>query len=150
MRMKPNPIPLVRFQDYIMHVEDLIPIPKSYAEAIKSPYMGIHMDECFRMKRFKDRFIAKGYNQQQNIDFFETYSPVASCISIRLLLTIASTRGMKVYHFDISTAFLHSDIDTTIFFNPPEGFFKDDEVLQLNKSLYELKQSPRNWCQHLA
>jgi len=41
--------------------------------------------------------------------------------------------------------FLHGDLEETIYMRQPEGFAVDDRVSLLQKSLYGLKQSPRQW-----
>ena len=49
---------------------------------------------------------------------------------------------------DIKTAFLHDDLEEEIFISQPDGFKleeKVDLVCRLKKSLYGLKQSPRQW-----
>ena len=49
---------------------------------------------------------------------------------------------------DVKTAFLHGDLDKEIYMEQPEGFTikeKNDYVYKLKKSLYGLKQTPRQW-----
>ena len=49
---------------------------------------------------------------------------------------------------DVKTAFLYGELEETIFMRQPEGFEakgKDNQVCLLQRSLYELKQSPRQW-----
>ena len=48
----------------------------------------------------------------------------------------------------MKTAFLHGELEEQIFMHQPEGFVtegKEDHVCRLKKSLYDLKQSPRQW-----
>jgi hypothetical protein len=47
---------------------------------------------------------------------------------------------------DVKTAFLHGELDVTIFLRPPVGMnIPQGKLLRLNKALYGLKQSPRQW-----
>ena len=49
---------------------------------------------------------------------------------------------------DVKTVFLHGDLDKEIYMEQPEGFTikeKEDYVCKLKKSLYGLKQTPRQW-----
>lgn len=68
--------------------------------------------------------------------------------TIRILLTIAATKGAKVKHLDIKSAFLNGEIKDEIYMQQPEGYVKkgkQDYVLKLKKSIYGLKQSARAW-----
>ena len=98
--------------------------------------------------RFKARLVAKGYNQIEGIDYNEVFSPVVKHSSIRILLAIVVQRDWELHQLDVKTAFLHGDLEETIFMEQPEGFIKKGEegkVCQLKKSLYGLKQSSRQW-----
>ena len=55
--------------------------------------------------RNKARLVAQGYNQQEGIDFDETYAPVARIESIRLLISFASFKGFKLYQMDVKNSF---------------------------------------------
>ena len=47
---------------------------------------------------------------------------------------------------DVKTAFLHGELEEIIYMEQPEDFVKDNsKVFLLKKSLYELKQSSRQW-----
>ena len=106
----------------------------------------LKLDGSGKIERYKARLVARGFEQRQGIDFDETYSPVARRESIRVLLAIAVTRGMKIERFDVSTAFLNGTLDDKVFIEPPEGVrVASDECCQLNKALYGLKQAPRVW-----
>ena len=50
-----------------------------------------------------------------------------------------------VHQMDVKTAYLHVSIDYEIFVEQSEGFKTNKLVYRLNKSLYGLKQSDRNW-----
>ena len=55
---------------------------------------------------------------------------------------------MELEQLDVKTTFLHGDLEETIYMAQPEGFVeagKEDLVCKLKKSLYELKQSLRQW-----
>lgn len=90
--------------------------------------------------RFKARLVARGFTQEKDIDYTETFAPVVRYDSIRLLLAIAAENNFHIAQFDVKTAFLYGELKLG---------FKDekfpDRVCKLNKSLYGLKQSPRCW-----
>ena len=62
------------------------------------------------MVRNKARLIAKGYNQEEWIDFDETYAPVARLEAIRLLLAFASYINFKLFQIDVKSTFLNGYI----------------------------------------
>lgn len=96
--------------------------------------------------QYKARFVAKGYSQKMGIDYGETFSPTADLTSVRVVLQKAVQENLLVHQMDVKTAFLHAPIDYEIYINPPEGYQeKEGVVYKLEKSLYGLKQSGRNW-----
>ena len=98
--------------------------------------------------RYKARLVAKGYAQKEGIDYNEVFSPVVKHSSIRILLTLVAQFNMELVQMDVKTAFLHGDLEEEIYITQPDGFKvagKEDWVCKLNKSLYGLKQSPRQW-----
>ena len=55
----------------------------------------------------KARLVAQRYNQQEGVDFNETYALVARIEAIRLLIAFASFKGFKLYQMDVKTTFLN-------------------------------------------
>lgn len=98
------------------------------------------------ISRYKARLCARGFNQKEGIDYNETYSPTVRYDSIRVIISLAAKYKLKIKQFDIKTAFLYGKLEEDIYLIPPEGInVPDDVVCKLNKSLYGLKQSSRNW-----
>ena len=92
------------------------------------------------------RLVAKGYTQNEGIDFKEVFSPVVRHASIRVILAITAVQDMELDQLDVKTTFLHGRLEEEILISQPEGYEipgKEDHVCQLKKSLYGLKQSPR-------
>jgi transposase InsO family protein len=104
--------------------------------------------------RWKSRLVAKGYEQVEDLDFGETFSPVAHFDTLRLLLAISTIHDTEIKQVDFKTAFLNASLDEEIFISVPQGI--EDECIsndidpkqhcfKLNRALYGLKQSPRMW-----
>ncbi|KAE8720956.1 hypothetical protein F3Y22_tig00017808pilonHSYRG00163 [Hibiscus syriacus] len=98
--------------------------------------------------RYKARLVAKGYAQTEGVDYNEVFSPVVKHSSIRILLALVAQLDLELVQMDVKTAFLHGDLDEEIYMTQPDGFKvaeKEEMVCKLEKSLYGLKQSPRQW-----
>ena len=98
--------------------------------------------------KYKARLVAKGFKQKENIDFFDTFSPVTRITSIRVLISLASIHNLLIHQMDVKTAFLNGELDEEIYMDQPEGFVvhgQEHKVCKLDKSLYGLKQAPKQW-----
>ncbi|KAL1181166.1 hypothetical protein V6Z11_A02G029800 [Gossypium hirsutum] len=98
--------------------------------------------------RYKSRLVAKGYNKIPGVDFTNVFSPVVKHSSIRALLGIMAMHDLELEQLDVKTIFFHGELEADSYMQQPEGFTvseKEDYVCLLKKSLYGLKQSPRQW-----
>uniref|UniRef100_A0A2N9FQZ7 Integrase catalytic domain-containing protein n=1 Tax=Fagus sylvatica TaxID=28930 RepID=A0A2N9FQZ7_FAGSY len=103
-------------------------------------------------ERFKAGLVAKGYSQRHGIDYDEVFSPVVKHTSIRVVLALVAHQDLELEQLDVKTAFLHGNLEEEIFMVQPEGFKQlgtENLVCRLKKSLYGLKQSPRQWYKRL-
>ncbi|KAE8657094.1 hypothetical protein F3Y22_tig00116997pilonHSYRG00993 [Hibiscus syriacus] len=99
-------------------------------------------------EKFKARLVAKGFSQQKGVDYDEIFSPVVRHTSIRAVLALVASWDSHLEHMDVKTAFFHGDLEDQIYMRQPEGFTQPGNehlVCRLKKSLYGLKQSPRQW-----
>ena len=74
------------------------------------------------------------------------FSPVVKYSSIRTFFSIVAMHDLELEQLDVKTAFLHGELEEKIYMDQPEGFIvpgKENFVCKLKKSLYGLKQSPR-------
>lgn len=102
------------------------------------------------IERFKARVVARGFEQVAGIDYGETFAPVAKFQSIRLVLALAAKHDMEIHQMDVKTAFLYGLLDEDVYMEQPEGYAGDRSMVwKLLRSLYGLKQSPRNWYREL-
>ena len=85
------------------------------------------------------------------MDYGETFAPVAKASTIRILFALAQVYSLQIYQMDVETAFLYAPLKEVIYMKPLSGM-KDvpkNHCLQLRKSLYDLKQAPTNFNQHI-
>nr|GEU81272.1 retrovirus-related Pol polyprotein from transposon TNT 1-94 [Tanacetum cinerariifolium] len=104
------------------------------------------LDENGIVSRNKDRLVAQGYNQQEGIDYDETYALIVRLKSIRILLANAYALDFKLYQMDVKSSFLNGVINKEVYVAQPLGFIdfeKPDHVYKLKKALYGLKQAPK-------
>ncbi|GJU63555.1 retrovirus-related pol polyprotein from transposon TNT 1-94 [Tanacetum coccineum] len=110
------------------------------------------LDENGIVSRNKARLVAQGYNQQEGINYDETYAPVARLESIRILLAYACALDFKLFQMDVKSTFLNGFINEKVYVAQPPGFIdfeKPDHVYKLKKALYGLKQAPKAWYDRL-
>jgi hypothetical protein len=101
--------------------------------------------------RHKARFVVRGFEQEEGIDYHETFASVVKPMSYKAIFAIAAALDLEVEQMDVKTAFLYGDIDEDIYISQPEGFGDGtDRVCKLNKALYGLKQAPRIWYTTLS
>lgn len=104
--------------------------------------------EGIEPERHKARLIARGFTQEEGIDYQEVFAPVVKHVSIRMLLSLVVNLDLELEQMDVKTAFLHGNLDEDIYMQEPEGYVlkgKEHRVCLLKRSLYGLKQSPRQW-----
>nr|GEX12562.1 hypothetical protein [Tanacetum cinerariifolium] len=101
----------------------------------------------------KARLVARGYRQEDGIDFENSFAPVARLEAIRIFLAYAAHKNMVVYQMDVKTAFFNGNLREEVYVSQPDGFVDPDNpnhVYKLKKALYGLKQDPRAWYDMLS
>jgi hypothetical protein len=95
--------------------------------------------------RFKARLVARGFSQQEGIDYNETFSPVVRFDSLRVLLSIAAN-DLEMKQFDIKTAFLYGKLEEEIFMKQPPGYqYNENLVCRLTRRLLLMSNRPMEW-----
>lgn len=107
------------------------------------------------IKRRKARLVARGFAQRKDLDYFETFAPVARPESVRII-ALAAEKNLEVHQLDFVSAYLNGEIKEEIYLEIPNLLSEITEdnkmpksfknkVFRLNKALYGLKQSGRCW-----
>ena len=63
------------------------------------------------VEKYKARLVARGFTQEEGVDYFETFAPTVRCESVRLMLAEAAAKGLHTAQMDVTTAFLYADLE---------------------------------------
>lgn len=103
------------------------------------------------IERLKTRLVVKGYTQRPGIDYIETFAPVVKITIVRALLITIVKHGWPLYQLDANNVFLHEDLYEEVYMEVPLGLVAAPNlVCKLNKSLYGLKKTCRQWYAKLT
>ena len=92
--------------------------------------------------------MAKGYSQREGIDYKETFSPVSTKDSFRVVMALVAHFNLELHRMDVKTAFLNGDLTEDVYMIQPDGFVEKGRerlVCKPRKSIYGLKQASRQW-----
>ena len=100
------------------------------------------------VNRWRARLVAQGFRQKPFDSYQpdECYSPVVGKDTLRMLLSIAAAKNLRIYTADVTAAFLQAPLDQKIYMKCPEGYEShtqdgEEEVLELHNAIYGLHQS---------
>ncbi|GJV30625.1 retrovirus-related pol polyprotein from transposon TNT 1-94 [Tanacetum coccineum] len=93
--------------------------------------------------RNKSRLVAKGYGQEEGIDFEESFAPVSRLEAVRIFVAYAAHKNFPIYQMDVKRAFLNGPLKEKVFVRQPDGFVDPDfpnHVYRLKKALYVIME----------
>ncbi|GKC18964.1 retrovirus-related pol polyprotein from transposon TNT 1-94 [Tanacetum coccineum] len=95
--------------------------------------------------RNKTRLVAKGYKQEEGIDFEEPFAPVARLEAVRIFITYDAHKNIIIFQMDVKMAFLNGPLKEEVYVSQPEGFID----LELLDHVYRLKKLYTVLSKHL-
>jgi hypothetical protein len=124
---------------------DVVPLPKCkkhvHCKWIYKRKEGLSPSEP---RKYKGRLVAQGFSQIPGVDYNDVFSPDVKHNSILTYFSIVPAHDLE--QLNVKTAFLHGELEEEIYMDQSEGFIvpdKENYVCKLKRSLYGLKQSPR-------
>nr|GFA78119.1 retrovirus-related Pol polyprotein from transposon TNT 1-94 [Tanacetum cinerariifolium] len=124
-----------------LEVWELIPRPDQVMVITLKWIYKVKLDELGGILKNKARLVARGYHQEEGIDFEESFALVARLEAIRIFLAYATHKNMVVYQMDVKTAFLNGNLREEVYVSQLNGFVDPDNpnhVYKLKKALYGL------------
>lgn len=128
------------------------------------PRKGVNVIDCklvYKLKkkpdgsteRYKPRLVAKGFKQRYGVYYDDTFNPVVKPATIRLVLSIAVSRGWSLRQLDVQNAFLHGFLEEDVYMKQPPGYENPqcpNHICKLDNALYGLKQALHIWHSRLS
>ncbi|GJT57153.1 retrovirus-related pol polyprotein from transposon TNT 1-94 [Tanacetum coccineum] len=136
-----------------LEVWELLPRPDKVMVITLKWIYKVKLDELGGILKNTTRLVARGYRQEEGINFEESFALVARLEAIRIFLAFAAHINMAVYQMDVKTAFLNGNLREKVYVSLPDGFVDLDNpnhVYKLKKALYGLKQALRAWYDMLS
>ncbi|CAI7730541.1 unnamed protein product [Closterium sp. NIES-53] len=94
---------------------ELVELPEG-RKAITSKWLfKIKSDANGKIERYRSKIIAKGYLQNEKVDFKELFAHLLKLTMLRTLLARAAIKGWVVKQMDVKTAFLNRILEEDIF-----------------------------------
>jgi len=101
--------------------------------------------------RYKTRLVAKGYTQYYVMDYEKTFVVVEKITTVLTLIVVTFIFQWEIFQMGVKNAFLNGDVHVKVYIIPSPGVsHKSSEVCKLQKALYGLKITPRDWFQKFS
>jgi hypothetical protein len=98
---------------------ELADLPRSHRAITLKWVFKLKRDEAGVVIKHKARLVARGFVQQERINFDDALAPMARMEFVRLLLTLAAQEGWRVHHMDVKSAFLNGNLKEEVYVHQP-------------------------------
>ena len=96
-------------------VWDIVPRPEGNLVVTSKLIYNIKHAADGSIEKYKARFAARGFSQKEEIDYEETFIPIARYTSVRSLLSLAAMMKWKVHQMDVKTDFLNGVLEEEVY-----------------------------------
>ena len=102
---------------------------------------------CFdgSIEPYKTCLITKGFTQEYEIDYEETFTLVAHISSVRALLAVVAASKWDIFQMNVKNVFLNGDLSEVYMQLPPSLSVESNKVCHIRRALFSLQQAPRAW-----
>nr|GEW25660.1 copia protein [Tanacetum cinerariifolium] len=116
-----------------LEVWELVPRPCCVKVITLKWIYKVKLDELGVALKNKAPLVARGYHQEEGIEFEESFAPVIRLEAIRIFIAFTAHINMVIYQIDVKTAFLNGILHEEVYIShSPKGIF-------LNQSRYALE-----------
>lgn len=125
---------------------DLVNLPSSKRDVSCRWVYKIKTKANGSIEQYNAHLVTKGYAQEYNIDYKETFAHIAKVTTIRTLTVVATVHQWSLSQMDVKNAFLNGDLFEKVYMVPlPDLAHSLGQVCKLREALHGLKQAPRAW-----
>ena len=101
------------------HTWDLVTLPLEQSVVGCKWIYKIKTHSDGSIERYKARLVVKDFTQEYEIDYEDTFAPIASISSTRVLLAVATTIKWDIFQMDVKNVFLNGDLNEVVYMQPP-------------------------------
>ena len=126
---------------------DPMPLPQGAIPLTSRWMFKRKRDHLGNVIKYKARLTPQGCYQHFGVDYSDTYAPVARMATLRFVLALACLLQLRTSSCDFTNAFLNAELKEDVYISAPPGTppLPEGYVYKLQRALYGLKQSPREW-----
>ena len=116
------------------------------------PGMWVHLIKNLESgeQKFRSHWVVRGDKQKTDLSLSDTFAPVSHITLLQILLALVTIKNLRIFAWDVDSAYLHGKINHDIFVKLPEGYKKHGKVGKLNKVLYGLPEAAWVWHEDLT
>jgi vacuolar-type H+-ATPase catalytic subunit A/Vma1 len=96
-------------------VWDLVEIPDGVKQVGCKWVYKTKYDSKGKVEKFKARLVAKGFLQSEGIDYNDTFSPVSTKDSFRIVMALVAHYNLELHQMDVKTAFFNGDLHENVY-----------------------------------
>jgi hypothetical protein len=111
-----------------------------HKKLIKSKFIfKVKRDYLGQISKYKVRLVARGFTQEEGVDYQQNFSPVAKGVTFRLALAIALRKRLHMHQLDAETAFPYTKLYVDDIIIVPDDDDENKRVIAQFKKQYAIQ-----------